>query len=246
VTLSATSLDAVVFDMDGVITDTAGVHRRAWKEMFDPVLSEHARRSGVAQRPFDESDYLRYVDGKQRVDGVLSFLMSRGIELPTGRPEDPPQRETAWGLANRKNRSFELVLRDDGARAFPTSVALVRALQEHGVGTAVVSASRNCQAVLQAAGVGTLFPVRVDGIDADRLGLPGKPAPAVFLEAARRLDADPGRAVVVEDAQAGVRAGRAGGFGLVIGVDRTGQAAALLADGADVVVTDLGEIDVAP
>jgi beta-phosphoglucomutase family hydrolase len=246
VTLSAAAFDAVVFDMDGVITDTAGVHRRAWKEMFDRVVADDAARSGREQRPFDEEDYLRFVDGKQRADGVSSFLASRGIELPYGSPDDPPERETVWGLANRKNLAFQRVLGSDRVHAFPSSVALVRNLQEHGVGTAVISASRNCQAVLESAGVGSLFPVRVDGVETARLGLPGKPSPAVFLEAAHRLGADPGRAVVVEDAQAGVSAGRAGGFGLVIGVDRSGQAEALLAEGADVVVSDLAEVDVAP
>jgi beta-phosphoglucomutase family hydrolase len=245
-TLSATDVDAVVFDMDGVITDTADVHRRAWKEMFDRFLAETATRTGRPQRPFGHDDYLRYVDGKQRDDGVGSFLASRGIELPRGVPDDPPDRETVWGLANRKNAAFQQVLATDGVCAFPSSVALVRSLQAHGIGTAVISASRNCQAVLDAAGIGSLFPVRVDGVETARLGLPGKPSPAVFLEAARRLGAGPHRAVVVEDAQAGVRAGRAGRFGLVVGVDRSGQAEALLAEGADVVVTDLAEVEVAP
>jgi alpha,alpha-trehalase len=246
VQLPADAVDAVVFDMDGVITDTADVHRRAWKEMFDRFLADVAKRTGRRHLPFDADDYLRYVDGKQRADGVRSFLASRGIELPEGTPDDPPESETVWGLANRKDRAFQRVLAADGARAFPSSIDLVRRLQDRGIGTAVISASRNAARVLESAGVGDLFPVRVDGVEAARLGLPGKPSPAVFLEAARRLGAEPARAVVVEDAQAGVRAGRDGGFGLVIGVDRSGQAQALLSEGADVVVTDLGEVDVGP
>jgi alpha,alpha-trehalase len=246
VTLSAAAFDAVVFDMDGVITDTAVVHRRAWKAMFDRFLAEVAARTGQQQPPFGDEDYLRFVDGKQRDDGVASFLASRGIDLPRGTDADPPDRETVWGLANRKNLEFQRVLTTDGARAFPSSVALVRSLQEHGIGTAVISASRNCRAVLESAGIGGLFPVLVDGNEAARLGLAGKPAPAVFLEAAGRLGAQPGRAAVVEDAQAGVRAGRAGHFGLVIGVDRSGQADELLAEGADVVVTDLAQVRVEP
>lgn len=233
---------AVIFDMDGVITDTAAVHRTAWKAMFDDYLSVVARRTGQSQRPFEDADYLRYVDGKSRADGARSFLVSREIELPDGDPDDPPELETVWGLANRKDLALRGVLGASGAKAFSSSVALVRQLQGHGVGTAVISASRNCHDILEAAGIGDLFPVRVDGTECARLGLLGKPSPAVFLEAAQRLGVDPARAVIVEDAQAGVRAGRAGNFGLVIGVDRCGQAEQLFAEGADVVVTDLAEL----
>ena len=233
---------AVIFDMDGVITDTAAVHRSAWKAMFDDYLAEVARRAGQSQRLFEDADYLRYVDGKSRADGARSFLVSRGIDLPDGDPGDPSEQETVWGLANRKDVVLRGVLVASGAKAFPSSVALVRQLQGHGVGTAVISASRNCRAILEAAGIGDLFPVRVDGTECARLMLPGKPSPAVFLEAARRLGVDPARTVIVEDAQAGVRAGRAGNFGLVIGVDRCGQADQLFAEGADVVVTDLAEV----
>ena len=242
VSLSLSNAAAVIFDMDGVITDTAAVHRAAWKAMFDEYLSGVVRRSGQSQRPFEDEDYLRYVDGKSRADGARSFLISREIDLPDGREDDLPERETVWGLANRKDLALQRVLESSGARAFPSSVALVRGLQERGVGTAVISASRNCQAILDAAGIGDLFPVTVDGRECARLGLPGKPSPAVFLEAARRLGVDPTRAVIVEDAQAGVRGGRAGNFGLVIGVDRCGQAEQLFAEGADVVVTDLAEL----
>ena len=242
VSLSLKNTAAVIFDMDGVITDTAGVHRSAWKVMFDDYLSQVAHRTGRSHSPFEYVDYLRHVDGKSRADGARSFLTSRGIELPEGDEDDPPERETIWGLANRKDLVLREVLGASGVKAFPSSVALVRQLQDHGAGTAVISTSRNCQAILEAAGIGDLFPVRVDGRECARLGLPGKPSPAVFLEAARRLGVDPSRAVIVEDAQAGVRAGRAGNFGLVIGVDRGGQADQLLAEGADVVVADLAEV----
>jgi alpha,alpha-trehalase len=233
---------AVIFDMDGVITDTASVHRSAWKVMFDDYLAEVARRTGQSQRPFEDADYLRYVDGKSRADGARSFLVSRGLELPDGEVDDAPERPTVWGLANRKDAFLRRVLKVSGVKAFPSSVALVRRLQDDGIGTAVISASRNCRAILAAAGIGDLFSVRVDGTDCARLELPGKPSPAVFLEAARRLGVDPVRAAIVEDAQAGVRAGRAGNFGLVIGVDRCGQAEQLFAEGADIVVTDLAEL----
>lgn len=246
VTVSAADFDAVVFDMDGVVTDTAVVHRRAWQAMFDPFLAEVANRSGSPQQSFGEEDYLRYVDGKARADGVASFLESRGVHLPCGSAEDPPGKETVWALANLKDKAFQQLLATDGAQAFPSTVSLVRDLQRHGIGTAIISASRNCQGILAAAGLGELFPVRVDGLETARLGLAGKPAPAVFLEAIRRLGAAARRSVVVEDALAGVQAGRDGGFGLVVGVDRVGQADALREHGADVVVTDLAEVRVAP
>ena len=234
---------AVVFDMDGVITDTANVHERAWKRTFDTYLTGWSARSGVPQQPFGHDDYLAYVDGRQRDDGVAGFLRARGIDLERGTITDSPAEETVWGLANRKNEDFQRVLREDGVRPFTTSVTLVRELQRQRIGTAVVSASRNCQAVLDAAGIGHLFPVRVDGIDAERLGLPGKPAPDLFIEAARRLHADPGRVVVIEDAVAGVQAGHDGGFALVIGVARRpGGESALHEHGADVVVRDLAEV----
>jgi len=246
VRLSASAVDAVVFDMDGVVTDTATVHRRAWKGMLDEFLREVAARSRREHPPFGEADYLQFVDGKHRDDGVASFLASRSVTLPRGEPDDGPDRETVWGLANRKDRDFRRLMAREGVRAFPSSVALVRSLQKRGVGTAIISASRNCGAVLDAAGISGLFQVRVDGLETARLHLAGKPSPAVFLEAVRRLGAQPGRAVVIEDALAGVQAGRAGRFGLVIGVDRTGQAGALRAAGADVVVRDLSQVHVVP
>lgn len=241
VALATDRFDAVIFDMDGVITDTAEVHAAAWKRLFDGYLAERAGPAG-ARRPFDADDYRRYVDGKSRHDGVRSFLASRGIHLPEGEADDPPDRETVRGLGNRKNRDLVAVLRQQGARPFDSSVTLVRAVRAAGLATAVISASRNAAEVLEAAGVADLFDARVDGVVAARLGLAGKPDPAVFLEAAARLGVDPARAVVVEDALAGVEAGRRGGFGLVIGVDRTGRAEALREHGAHVVVDDLEQV----
>jgi alpha,alpha-trehalase len=243
--LAARDYDAVVFDMDGVITDTATVHAAAWKRMFDDFLAHRAAEAGTPFVPFSDDDYLRYVDGRPRDDGVKAFLESRGIHLDRGTPADPPERETVWGLANRKNHEFLRTVDTEGVRAFPSSVELVRDLQAHGIPTAVISASRNAARILDAAGVGDLFPVRVDGIELEHLGLPGKPAPDMFIEAARRLGATPQRSVVVEDAIAGVEAGRAGRFGLVVGVDRKGDGDDLRAHGADIVVGDLGEVAVA-
>jgi beta-phosphoglucomutase family hydrolase len=240
--LSLDGLDAVVFDTDGVLTDTASVHAAAWKRLFDDYLRRRAAHGSEPFRPFTEADYLRFVDGRPRYDGVAGFLASRGIGLPWGDPADPPDRETVCGLGNAKDRNFVTHLREHGAEAFPTSVAFVRRLRELGLRTAAVSASRNMVAVLASAGLRELFDAEVDGIEADRLGLAGKPDPALFLEAARRLGVSPPRSAVVEDALAGVEAGRRGGFGVVVGVDRGGQAAALAERGADVVVTDLGDL----
>lgn len=237
-------IEAVIFDMDGVITDTASVHAQAWKHLFDAYLRQRADRSGEPFVAFDpDDDYRRYVDGKPRFDGVRSFLASRGIELPDGEPNDPPDRETVCGLGNRKNDMFLDHIRAHGVEPYPSTVTLVRELQARGKGTAAISASRNMSAVLDGAGLGDLFPVTVDGTALERLGLPGKPDPAVFVEAARRLSVEPRSAAVVEDALAGVEAGARGGFGFVVGVDRTGHADALRAAGADVVVSDLGELD---
>ena len=240
--ISLDRLDAVVFDTDGVLTDTARVHAAAWKELFDAYLEARAARHGERFRPFTPGDYQRLVDGRPRYDGVAAFLEARGITLPWGDPADPPGLETVCGLGNAKDRRFAAQLRRHGATAFPSSAALVGRLRTAGVRTAVVSASRNMVAVLASAGLRGLFDAEVDGVEAARLGLAGKPDPALFLEAARRLGVTPGRAAVVEDALAGVEAGRRGGFGLVIGVDRAGQAAALAERGADLVVEDLGQL----
>lgn len=246
ITIDPAACDAVIFDMDGVLTTTARVHARAWKAMFDEYLEARARAGEGEQRPFDlEEDYERHVDGRPRYDGVRSFLASRGIELEEGSPDDPPGRETVCGLGNRKNERFLESLREDGAQRFVDAVELVRELREAGVRTAVISASRNAGEVLAEAGIADLFQTRVDGVVAAEERLEGKPAPDVFLEAARQLGASPARCAVVEDALAGVQAARRGGFAWVIGVARRGGAEDLAAAGADAVVHDLSEVAVA-
>ena len=241
--LSRKRFDAVLFDLDGVLTATAKIHAACWKRMFDGYLGMRANKTGEAFRAFEiQTDYKAYVDGKLRYDGVRDFLRSRAIELPEGRPDDLPTAETVCGLGNRKNDMINDVLESEGVEAYPGSAALVRQLRRQGTKTAVVSSSQNCLAVLQAAKMADLFDARVDGDVADRLHLRGKPAPDTFLVAAAELGASPGRAVVVEDAIAGVQAGRAGRFGLVIGVARKGEGGALKDNGADVVVADLSEL----
>ena len=244
--LDTRKYDAVIFDMDGVVTHTADLHAAAWKELFDGFLLRWAEANGEPFEPFDAvAEYRRYVDGKARYDGVRDFLAARGINLPHGDPSDPPDRETICGLGNRKDALFLDRLRRVGATAFESTIDRARALREKGLHVALISASRNAPEILASAGVADIFQARVDGLVASELGLAGKPDPAVFLEAARRLQADPARTVVIEDATAGVDAGRRGGFGLVIGVDRGGQRDALLAHGADVVINDLSELDIA-
>jgi beta-phosphoglucomutase family hydrolase len=236
-------LDAVVFDMDGVVTQTALVHAAAWKRMFDDALRERAGRTGTTFVRFDDgADYLRYIDGMPRYDGVRRFLASRGIELPEGTPADDPSAETVCGLGNRKNGYFLAEVAQDGVLPFPGTVALIRSLRDRGTPVAIISASENATAILRAAGVLELFDAQVDGTDAARAGLAGKPDPAIFVEAARRLGVLPARTVVVEDALAGVEAGRRGGFGLVVGVDRHGHPEDLAAHGADIVIGDLAEL----
>jgi beta-phosphoglucomutase family hydrolase len=235
--------EAVLFDLDGVITATAKVHAVAWKKTFDEYLRNRSERTGEPYVPFDISDdYKHYVDGKLRCDGVDSFLKSRGIDLPWGDPSDPAGDETVCGIGSRKNDMVGEAIRNEGVEVFDGSVALVKRLREAGIRTAVVSASRNCRAVLEAAGIEDLFEVRVDGVVAGELDLAGKPAPDTFLKAAELLGVEPAKAVVVEDAVSGVKAGRAGGFGLVIGVDRKGDPDALRKNGADIVVEDLGDL----
>ncbi|MGD8617373.1 MAG: trehalose-phosphatase, partial [Gammaproteobacteria bacterium] len=244
--LSPERFDAVIFDLDGVVTRTALLHARAWKRIFDDYLARRSDKAGNRHyRPFDsDEDYRRYVDGKPRYEGVESFLASRNIELPYGAPTDGPDEETVCGLGNRKNALFRELLQHEGAEVYASSIALIRRLREAGFLTAVVSSSRNCAAVLHSVGAEDLFDARVDGVDAERQDLRGKPAPDIFLEAARRLGVAPGRAVVVEDAMAGVRAARAGEFGRVIGVDRSGKAEVLRSRGADLVVEDLSALSV--
>jgi beta-phosphoglucomutase family hydrolase len=232
-----------LFDLDGVLTQTAKVHAAAWKQMFDDYLRERSQRTGEPFVPFDQvADYDEYVDGKPRADGTRSFLASRGITLPEGNDNDPPDAETVHGLGNRKNEIVLRLIRDDGVEAYPGSVAYVQAVRDAGMPRAVVSSSANAHDVLVAAGIEDLFQARIDGVVAQREHLRGKPAPDAFLAGARALGLRPPTAAVFEDALAGVAAGRAGGFGFVVGVDRVGQADALKQHGADVVVTDLAEL----
>jgi beta-phosphoglucomutase family hydrolase len=235
--------DAVLFDMDGVLTSTAEIHSSCWKATFDDFLRHRAAQGNEPFQPFEiKTDYKRYVDGKLRYEGVRSFLASRSIALAEGTPEDPPTAETVCGLGNRKDELVKAAIAQGKVESYPDAVALVHRLRELEIRTAVVSASNNCEEVLRVAGILDLFELRVDGLVASKLGLPGKPAPDTFLEAARTLGVSPARAVVVEDAIAGVQAARAGGFGLVVGVDRGGSSDALRIEGADVVVTDLAEL----
>jgi len=229
--------DAVLFDLDGVITPTADVHMRAWQTMFDDLFAAWS----IAP-PYTDDDYYAYVDGKKRYDGVAALLHSRNVELPWGDPTDPPSADTVCGVGNRKNGAFLAVLEREGIAPYPGSLALVDALERAGVPVAIVSSSKNARPVLTAAGIIDRFPVIVDGVTAETKHLPSKPAPDVFLEGARELGTDPARAVVVEDAIAGVESGVAGGFGLVIGVDRGAGADTLRAAGAHLIVNDLSEL----
>jgi len=236
-------IQACLFDLDGVLTQTAKVHAAAWKEMFDAFLKARAGKTGEAFVPFDAlDDYDAYVDGKPRADGTRSFLAARGIELPEGVSDDPPDAETVQGLGNAKNEIVLRRIRTDGVEAYEGSIRYVRAARDAGLRRAVVSSSTNCADVLIAAGIDDLFDERVDGLTAERDHLAGKPAPDMFVAGARALGVDPSDAVVFEDALAGVAAGRAGRFAFVVGVDRNGQARELKAHGADVVVRDLAEL----
>jgi beta-phosphoglucomutase family hydrolase len=238
---------ACLFDLDGVLTQTAKVHAAAWKQMFDDYLRRRAAANGEAFVAFDPvRDYDEYVDGRPRYDGVRSFLASRGIELPEGGPDDPPGAETVHGLGNRKNEIVLKLIREHGVEPYEGSVRYVQAARAAGLRRAVVSSSTNCRDVLTAAGIKDLFEEIVDGVVAEREHLHGKPAPDTFLAGARALQVEPAQAAVFEDALAGVEAGRAGRFGFVVGVDRVGQATELRAHGADVVVEDLAELLDAP
>ena len=234
---------ACLFDLDGVLTNTAKVHAAAWKEMFDAFLERWSQRTGRPFAPFDVvADYDAYVDGKPRNDGTRDFLASRGIELPEGSPDDPPGADTIIGLGNLKNDIVLRRIRTDGVAAYPGSVEYLRRAAEAGLRRVVVSSSTNCHDVLVAAGIDDLIEARIDGITAAQQHLRGKPAPDTFLAGARLAGVEPDQAAVFEDALAGVGAGRAGHFGLVVGVDRVGQAEALKAHGADIVVNDLAEL----
>ena len=235
--------DAVLFDLDGVITDTATIHATCWKQMFDAYLQKRAAERGEPFRPFEiATDYRLYVDGKPRFDGVRDFLTSRGIHLPEGTPDDPPQAETVGGLGNRKNDLVNKVIAEGGVMPYEGTVKLIHQLRHQGFKIAVVTSSQNCEAVLKAAKLDDLFEVRVDGNTIRAQHLAGKPAPDTFLTAAQRLGVVPTRAVVVEDAISGVQAGRHGNFGLVIGVARKGNVEELRHHGAHLVVHDLGEL----
>jgi alpha,alpha-trehalase len=241
--LDLTRFKAALFDLDGVVTKTAAVHARAWQHLFNDYLRTDSIRTGREFKPFDiEYDYRQYVDGKPRYEGVKSFLDSREIVLPWGAPDDGPEEDTIYGLGNKKDGYFETYLKETGIDVYPDTVRFLRMVRDRGMKTAVVSSSNHAQQVIEAAGLAPLFDTRIDGHETQRLHLRGKPAPDTFLEAARRLGVDPRHAMVLEDAQAGVEAGRNGGFGLVIGLDRKNQAEALRQHGADVVAADLTEL----
>ncbi len=234
---------ACLFDMDGVVTQTAVVHAAAWKEMFDEFLRARAKSTGTEFVPFDaHAEYDAYVDGKPRLDGTRSFLESRGIELPEGKEDDPPGTPTIYGLSNRKNDLVLAKLAQGGVQVYEGTVTYIRSVREKGIATAIVSSSANTKQILDSAGLADLFDVRVDGLIATERGLRGKPAPDTFLAAATELHLAASQAAVFEDALAGVEAGRAGHFALVVGVDRVGQADGLRKHGADIVVKDLSEL----
>ena len=237
------AVHACLFDLDGVLTDTASVHTKAWKAMFDGFLSHRAESTGERFVPFDPvKDYREYVDGKKREDGVRSFLASRDIELPDGDPDDPADADTIYGLGNRKNDAFQKTLHDEGVKVFDGSRRYLEAAEKAGLPIAVVSSSANTQEVLQVTGLDRFVQQRVDGVTLREEHIAGKPAPDSYLRAAQLLDVPPAAAAVFEDALSGVEAGRAGNFGYVVGVDRVGQADELRSHGADVVVTDLGDL----
>jgi beta-phosphoglucomutase family hydrolase len=233
---------AVIFDLDGVITDTASVHTAAWTQLFNEYLQQKAESDGTTFVPFTSDDYVAYVDGKLRYDGVKSFLESRDIHLPYGEPSDGADAETVCGLGNRKNEMFRRALDENGADVFPTSVTLVERLRSMSVKTGCVSSSKNCRLILESVDLLASFDAIIDGLEAESRGIPGKPAPDTYLECARLLGVEARAAAVVEDAISGVASGAAGGFGQVIGVNRGAGRSELLAAGATVVVDDLGEL----
>ena len=246
-TIDLSAFDAFLFDLDGVITRTAKLHASAWKKLFDEYLAAHAAPRTAPFVPFDIAvDYRAYVDGKPRGAGIRDFLASRHIRLPDGTPHDEPSAETVQGLGKRKNRYFLDLLEHEGVAVYQSAIALAREARAHGVKTAVVSSSRNTATILRVARLTDLFQVRVDGAEALRIGLAGKPDPAMFVEAARRLGVPPARGVVFEDATAGVEAGRRGEFGLVVGVGDGEHAESLRQHGAHIVVADLGAIRLTP
>jgi beta-phosphoglucomutase family hydrolase len=242
--VTAQLFKAVIFDLDGVVTDTAKLHTAAWKKAFDDYLQYRSRRDGTPFSEFTLEDYLTYVDGKPRYDGVKSFLESRDIHLPYGQPENGKADETICGIGNSKNDAFRLVLEKNGADIFETTVSLIRELKKNGIHVGVASSSKNCASVLKRAGLLDLFETRVDGVVSAELGLNGKPEADIFISAASNMGVAPSEAVVVEDAVSGVAAGRKGGFGLVSGIARKDNTDDLLQHGADIVVVDLAEITI--
>ncbi len=234
--------EAAILDMDGVITTSARAHFASWKRMFDDYLRQRAGSQNEKFTPFTEEDYYRYVDGKPRYEGARSFLESRRISLPYGNPDDTPVEETVCGLGNQKNRYFLEYLKKNGVESYQSTRRFIKDLRCRNKSVAVISSSRNAKAVLEAAGVTGLFRVVVDGVDAGEHHLRGKPEPDIFLEAAKRLRVNPEHAIVIEDALSGVEAGKAGGFGLVIGINRSGHNTELKGHGADIVVRDLSEV----
>jgi len=241
--ISPEKIHGVIFDMDGVVTQTAEVHAIAWKMMFDDFLRKYAESRGEVFAPFDsDKDYNMYVDGKPRFDGIRSFLESRGINLPNGSVDDSDEKNTIYGMGRKKNGYFLKYLEKHGIEPFPSTVKLIKDLKENGIKVGIISSSKNCKHVLSGAGVLDLFEVRIDGVYSEQHNILGKPAPDIFLEAAKQLGVEPNHSIVVEDAISGVQAGSRGNFALVIGVDRVGQEEELLQNGADVVVKDLAEV----
>jgi beta-phosphoglucomutase family hydrolase len=238
------AFDAAVFDMDGVVTQTAAVHALAWKRMFDEFLQNRRARGEAVGGEFTREDYLRFVDGRPRYQGVEAFLASRAIALPLGAPTDAPDEQTICGLGNRKNAHFNAIIAEAGVALFESTIALIHELRAQGIAVGLATSSRNAELVLAGAGVGDLFATVIDGLAAERLQLKGKPEPDIFLRAARNLGAEPARTIVVEDAVSGVQAGARGEFGLVIGVARENNRSELCEHGADLVVSDLRETSV--
>lgn len=237
------AFDAAIFDMDGVVTDTAAVHSTAWKRMFDEYLRRRERERGEVFREFSHAgDYRSYVDGRPRYEGVRAFLESRWIHLPFGETSDPPNAETICGLGNRKNELFNQIVETEGVRVYRSTIALIDALRVAGIKVGLATSSRNAALVLAKTGAASLFGTVVDGLVSERLGLTGKPAPDIFLTACAQLGAEPRRSIVIEDAVTGVRAGAAGGFALVVGIARENNAEELRGNGADAVVRDLDEL----
>ncbi len=232
-------IEALIFDLDGVITQTRKTHKKAWKEMFDNFFKEYGKR----QKPMSEYDYLEYIDGKPRYQGVKSFLNSREISLPYGDPSDEPGFDTICALGNIKNDLFNKVLDRDGVQIYEDALESLKKWKQLGIKTAIVSSSKNCKKIIEVAGIEDLFDTRVDGVTSQEIGLKGKPDPDIFTEAAKNLDANPAKSVVFEDAISGVKAGQAGFFGLVIGVNRFNNAKALIENGADITIDDFSELD---